>query len=81
MKLRNLDLSAMLSSADADSLLSALGMDQFLYDAASQCVRTDAKYTPSTNGWKNGQLVVSYQLKDLLPLVQNVISVCSSSNS
>lgn len=65
MKLRNLDLSAMLSSADADSLLSALGMDQFLYDAASQCVRTDAKYTPSTNGWKNGQLVVSYQLKDL----------------
>lgn len=58
MTAKNLVLSAALSTADSDSLLSLLGMDQFLYDAPNQCVRTDAKYTPSTNGWKNGVLPV-----------------------
>lgn len=58
MTAKNLALSAALSTADSDSLLSLLGMDQFLYDAPNQCVRTDAKYTPSTNGWKNGVLPV-----------------------
>ena len=49
---RGLNISSALSSVDATSLLSSLGVSEFLKD--QQCSRTAAIYQTSINGWKNG---------------------------
>ena len=49
---RGLNISSALSSVDATSLLSSLGVSEFLKDP--QCSRRSAIYQTSINGWKNG---------------------------
>ena len=49
---RGLNISSALSSVDATSLLSSLGVSEFLKDP--QCSRMAAIYQTSINGWKNG---------------------------
>ena len=49
---KGLNISSALSSLDATSLFSSLGVSEFLKDP--QCSRTAAIYQTSINGWKNG---------------------------
>uniref|UniRef100_K1PXP9 Uncharacterized protein n=1 Tax=Magallana gigas TaxID=29159 RepID=K1PXP9_MAGGI len=48
---KGLDMKTALSSLDASSLLSSLGVSEFLKDP--QCSRTSSSYSTSSNGWKN----------------------------
>ena len=58
----DLNISSALTSVDALSLLSSLGVSEFLKDP--QCSRTAAIYQTSINGWKNGMSLMksSYEV-------------------
>lgn len=49
---KGLDINTALSSLDASSLLSTLGVSEFLKDP--QCSKSSARYINSSNGWENG---------------------------
>ena len=63
----DLNISSALTSVDALSLLSSLGVSEFLKDP--QCSRTAAIYQTSINGWKNGMfLMKSFYEVTVMPI-------------